>query len=101
MFEGYLVKSTVYCLSILNSLNKTFPEISVSSILWIFLTQLTTALLFEGLGYIEKSMSFFSSTNTRGQLPSDSQLPKQCCIVVSDVMIGRILSLKLDETPHG
>jgi hypothetical protein len=96
-----LVKSIVYCLLILDSLNKILPEISVSSNLWIVFIQLITALLFEGLGYIEKSISFFSSTNTRGQLPSDSQLPKQCCIVVSDVMIGRILSLKLDETPHG
>jgi hypothetical protein len=71
MFEGYLVKSIVYCLPILNSLNKTFPEISVSSNLWIVLIQLITALLFEGLGYIEKSILFVSSTNRRGQLPSD------------------------------
>ncbi len=85
----------------LNSLNKIFPLISVSSSLWIVLIHLTSTLLFEGLGYIEKSISFVSSTKRRGQLPSDSQLPKQCCIIVSDVITGITLSLKLDETPHG
>ena len=43
----------------------------------------------------------FSIAVVEGHEPSVSQLPKQCKRVVSDVIFGRTLSLKLAEIPHG
>ena len=63
--------------------------------------QLITALFWVGFGNKEKTKSFKSATEAVEQLPSDSQLPKQCCIMVSDAIVGRTLSLKLEDTPHG
>ena len=73
----------------------------MSSNFLIVFEQLTVKLLFEGFGYIVKSKFFKSSINRIGQLPSDSQLPNQCCTIVSDVIEGKTLSLKFDETPQG